>query len=176
MSISMHQSNPQFDFGKVTSQAIQQQRALNMENKLIDLVKKPMVDMEIEKFNQQKENDKFMKAHLLNQMERKNIGYELEEGLSDIEGQWFRPNELGWNPFSWFMDSEKDQKEALTKEYREKYKEQFDPLSFYNEYEGNEQISSPVVQALLNETVIDKLTPSTDLNQLLGNMTTTGGF
>ena len=174
MSISMHQANPQFNFGQVTSQAIQQQRSLNMENKLIDLVKRPMVEMEIEKYNQQKVNDEFMKDYLLSISDRRQISGELEEGLSEIEGQWFRPNKLGWNPFSWFMDSEEDQKEALIEDYRDKYQDQFDPRALLENFQGG-SVSSPVIEAMLNTSQIDRFTPTGDYVQLLNNMNTMQG-
>ena len=91
VSISQHQYTPQYNFGETTSAAIRQQRDnahrkqinddnLQVENKLIDLVKKPLADATLrdqqireDQWEQKKADDAFAKEHILSKMDRREV-------------------------------------------------------------------------------------------------------
>jgi len=190
VNISQHQFTPQWNFGEVTAQAIRQQRDnahrkqinddnLQMENKLIDLVKKPLADATIrdqqirqDQWEQAKANDEFAKKHILSKMDRRETNWELEQELSDLENQFWRPKEFSFfNPVSWFVDSEEHQKEDLRREYREQYSDQYDPRNLLSKYDPDSNVSAAMYNQLFNDwTQIDTMTNPMELNEMLDNI------
>ena len=183
VSISQHQYTPQYNFGEVTSAAIRQQRDhthrkqinddnLAMENKLIDLVKKPLVDMQLEQWEQRKIDDAFAKQHILSKMDQREVEWEMEQELADLENNFWRPKEFSFlNPYSWFVDSEEHQKEDLRREYRDRYQDQFDPRNLLSQHDPGNNISAAMMNQLMNDyTQVGAMSDSMELMEMLNNM------